>query len=59
METLQTNQDTSRINALSKLQDGKQLTDALLSGEKELLRQVAATFTIITGGSFKKRSTIA
>ena len=53
------NQVNQNQNSLNAIPGGKKLNNALAAGEKELLHLVAETFTLVTGGNFKKRKNIA
>jgi hypothetical protein len=46
-------------NSLNKIRGGKEILEVLHTGEKDLLHMVAETFTLVTGGNFKKRKNIA
>ena len=53
------NQNIIKSFSLNAIRGDKQVTDVLLSTEKDLLSQMAETFTIVNGGHFKKRRQIA
>ena len=49
------NQNTARKNAFSHVRGGKDTSDILRDGEKDLLGQMAQALTVIYGGDFKSR----
>ncbi|MFZ7145897.1 MAG: hypothetical protein ACO1G6_11215 [Bacteroidota bacterium] len=49
------NQNASRKNAFSPLRGGKDSSDILRDGEKDLLGQMAQALTVVFGGEIKGR----
>ena len=49
------NQNSSRKNAFSHVRGGKDTSDILHDGQKDLLGQMAQALTVIYGGEIKSR----